>query len=351
MSTVAAAPSETTVGMAVGSPGPQTSVQDGGRPGYLGRGIPIAGAQDHYALAMANVIVGNPHSPAALSLGDPGAAGLEFAIMGPKLRFDRDVTIAITGGGCSPTVDKQPIPTWQAVRVPAGALLNVGRIETGARGYLAVDGGLDVPPFLGSRSTYIRGGIGGFEGRILRKGDHVPLGPPTPDAERVVGRSVVPDAIPDYATIRPLRVLLGPEDDLFEDAAIEAFLGEPWRMSPVADRMGFRTEGPALTFKPRAPEVERDAGSNPSNIVDNVTPLGGIQVPTSGSAIVMGVELGSAGGYAKIATLIMADMGRVGQLRPGDEFRFQAVTLDEAVAADREQRAALSAASLTVPVA
>ncbi len=339
------------VAIEVAFPGPQTSVQDGGRPGYLGRGIPIAGAQDHYSLAMANVIVGNPCSPAAMSQAERGAAGLEFAIMGPKLRFDRDVTVAITGGHCSPTVDKQPVATWEAVRVPAGALLNVGRIEAGARGYLAVDGGIDVPLYLGSRSTYIRGGLGGFEGRTLRKGDRLPLAPATPDAATIVGRTVRPDLIPDYATPQPLRVLLGPEDELFTPEAVEAFLGSEWRMSPVADRMGFRIEGPPLAFRPRSPEVERDAGSEPSNIVDNVTPLGGIQVPTSGAAIIMGVELGSAGGYAKIATLIMADMGRVGQLRPGDVFRFQAVDLAQAIALDRAQRAALDASSLSVPVA
>lgn len=342
----AAQPAAVAAGIAVVSPGPQTSVQDGGRPGFLGRGIPIAGAQDHFSLAMANLLVGNDFSPAAMSLTDPGAAGLEFAIVGPKLRFDRDVVVAITGAKTTPTVDKVPIPTWQAVRVPAGALLNVGRVEQGARGYVAIDGGIDVSLYLGSRSTYIRGGMGGHEGRPLRKGDRLALLPANPAAAGHAGRATRPELIPDYSAPGPIRVLLGPQDELFEPASVAAFLGTPWKMSPVADRMGFRLEGPPLDFRPRSAEVLRDAGSEPSNIVDDVTPLGGIQIPTSGAAIIMGVELGSAGGYAKIATVIVADMGRVGQLRPGDSFRFVAVSLEEAIEIDRRQLAALDVSSL-----
>lgn len=319
-------------------PGLQTTIQDGGRPGHLAKGIPPAGAQDHRSFALASLLVGNVPPPPPLSLGDPGDAGLEMLAMGPTLQFHADGLIALTGGEVAAKLDGEPVPMWTALEVRAGATLRCGKIGPGARSYLAVSGGLVVPRYLGSRSTYVRGAQGGLEGRALLAGDRLTVGERMNGAAASAGRTV------EQALRRPLgapwrvRVVPGPQDHLFSEAGLETFFSAEWKLSPTSDRMGFRFIGPELAMNPRPDYLERDAGSGPADIVDDITPVGGIQVPGAVEPIAMGVENPTAGGYAKIGTVISTDLGVLGQIRPLEEVFFDAVGVDEALAiAERER--------------
>jgi biotin-dependent carboxylase-like uncharacterized protein len=230
--------------------------------------------------------------------------------------------------------------------VRAGGVLRIGLARRGARGYLAIAGGIEVPPYLGSRATHVRGGQGGFDGRALRRGDRLPLGAPGARARERAGLRVREELVPPLGPWT-IRVVPGPQDELFTDEAVETFYATAWKLSPVADRMGFRFVGPLLTFRERPAYLVRDAGSGPSDIVDDIIPVGGIQVPGGVEPIVMGVENPTAGGYAKIATVVSADLGRVGQMRPGEEARFVRVGAEEAVRIGLEQWARVAEESLT----
>lgn len=317
------------------SPGAHTAVQDTGRPGYLGRGIPPSGAQDNFSLRFANRCVGNPFGQPLLTQGSPGAAGLELTLRGPKLRFSHDSVIAVTGADFPVAVNGEPVPTWQAVPVPADGVVEIGAARSGIRGYLAVAGGFDVPLWLGSHSTYVRGGQGGFKGRGLRRGDKLPIGEPegpVPAANRV------PEEVrPRFDEEPVLRVVLGPQDDLIEEESVAEFFSARWQLSPTSDRMGFRVNGVEMIFKPRRPELVREAGALPSNVVLDVTPIGGIQITSGTEAIIMGVEAPSIGGYAKIATVISSDLDVLGQVRPAQFIRFRAIDLEEALEIGRER--------------
>jgi biotin-dependent carboxylase-like uncharacterized protein len=311
-------------------PGLQTTIQDAGRPGYLSRGIPPAGPQDYRSFALASLLVGNPLPPPPLTPGDPGLAGLEILAIGPTLTFEAPALVALAGGHVEATLDGEPVASWTALSVPAGATLKVGKVGPGARAYLAVAGGIDVPRYLGSRATFVRGGQGGLEGRALRKGDRLTVGPGRGDDGS--GRAV-PEELRRRLDERPwtVRVVPGPQDHLFTEAGLERFFSAEWQLSPTSDRMGFRFIGPALEMRERPDYLVRDAGSGPADIVDDITPVGGIQVPGGIEPIAMGVENPTAGGYAKIGTVISTDLGVLGQIRPLEEVFFQAVAVEEAL--------------------
>ena len=311
--------------------GLQTTVQDGGRPGHLSRGIPPAGAQDFYSLAIANLLVGNELTPPPLSRAAPGGAGLEMLVKGVTLRFPEEAVIALSGADMGATVDGAPVERFRPIVVPAGGVLKCGTVKSGARGYLAIAGGIDVPPVLGSRATYIRGAQGGLEGRALRKGDRLKTFSPVITHAKLAKRSLdgLPQA-PDEPSV--IRVVLGPQDFMFTPKGVETFLTTEWRLSPVSDRMGMRLVGPPLELHPRPDYLTRDAGSGPADIVDDVIPVGGIQVPGGIEPIVMGVENPTAGGYAKIATVISADLGKMGQIQPKGPLTFRKVEAAEGVA-------------------
>ncbi len=311
--------------------GLQTTIQDGGRPGFLSRGIPPAGAQDFYSLAIANLLVGNELTPPPLSRASPGAAGLEMLVKGVSLRFGAETAIALAGADLAATLDGALIPRFQPIVVPAGSVLRCGAARSGARGYLAVAGGIDVPPVIGSRATYVRESQGGLNGRALRKGDHLNTFPPAADLRSIAKRTLagLPTA-PDEPTV--IRVVLGPQDFMFTDRGIETFLTAEWHLSPVSDRMGMRLIGPPLELHPRPDYLTRDAGSGPADIVDDVIPVGGIQVPGGIEPIVMGVENPTAGGYAKIATVISADLGKMGQIAPKGTLTFRKVEPADGIA-------------------
>lgn len=292
-------------------PGLLTTVQDLGRPGYQRLGIPPSGPMDRAAFVLANRLVGNPD----------GAAGLECTIRGPRLEVRRDAMVAVTGAEMGLTVNGGDAPSWTAVRVRAGDVLAFRMATAGCRAYLAVAGGVDTPPVLGSRGTYLRGRLGGLEGRALQKGDVLPIGAAGAPGEVAEGRAVSPARRPAYPAEVECRVVLGPQADRFTADGIAAFLGDGYEVTPQADRMGYRLKGPP---------IEHARGHD---IVSDGIPLGGIQVPGEGQPIVLLVDRQTTGGYTKIATVISVDIGRIGQTRPGQRVRFRQVTLAEAHAA------------------
>jgi antagonist of KipI len=306
--------------LVVVEPGLLTTVQDLGRPGYQRLGIPPSGPFDRPAFVLANRLVGNPD----------GAAGLELTLRGPRLEARRECLVAVTGAEMPVTVNDQAAPAWTALRLRPGDVLAFRMVTAGCRGYLAVAGGIDVPPALGSRATYLRGRLGGVEGRPLQKGDALPVGPPPPGIQE--GRSVPPDRRPACPAEVECRVVLGPQDDRFTANGITAFLEGPYEVTPQADRMGYRLKGPAI------------AHARGHDIISDGIPLGGIQVPGEGQPIVLLVDRQTTGGYTKIATVIGPDIARIGQTRPGQRIRFRRVGLAEAHAALRAEQAWLDRA-------
>jgi biotin-dependent carboxylase-like uncharacterized protein len=298
----------------VQEPGPLTTVQDLGRPGHLRVGIPASGPVDAEAFVLANRLVGNPD----------GAAALECTLMGPRLEFADARTIAVTGADMPVTLNGVAAPRWEALRADAGDVLKLGAAKTGVRAYLAVGGGIETPPALGSRATYLRGRLGG---RALARGDRVPLGPATPFAVR----RVPADRVPDYASEPEIQVVLGPQDDRFTPAGIAAFLEGPYEMTPQTDRMGARLHGPV---------IEHVRGHD---IISDGVPLGGIQVVGDGQPIVLLVDRQSTGGYTKIATVCSFDIGRIAQIKPGQRLRFRRVEPDAAHAELSARRRRLDA--------
>ena len=312
------------------SPGILTTIQDLGRPGYYHLGIPMGGAMDRLALRAANLLVGNPE----------GAAGLETVFMGPDLEFTEDATVAVCGADLPPTVNGAEQPSWTAFDVKAGDVLGFDYLRSGARAYIAVSGGIETPPALGSRSTYAIGAIGGLEGRALAAGDSLPVG----DA-KAVGRSgrSVPSALRRGAGTTPeLRMLPGLYWHRVTQASQDAFFEDTWKVANEADRMGYRFQGGrTMEFVER--EQPFGAGSDPSNITDACYPYGSVQVPSGAEPIVLHRDAVSGGGYFMIGTVISADMDLVGQLQPNTTMRFVRTDMESALAARTERSAILAA--------
>jgi biotin-dependent carboxylase-like uncharacterized protein len=260
--------------------------------------------------------------------------------MGPELEFDADALVAVTGAELPPMLDGEPRPTWTAFRVRKGQTLSFGYLKSGARAYLAVSGGVDVPVVLGSRSTYALGALGGFEGRKLLPGDELPLGTGARDMPE--GRAVGPDLRRGPADPAELRVLPGLYWHRITEAAGERFFAETWKVAPEADRIGYRFRGGTpLEFVPR--EQPFGAGSDPSNIVDSCYAYGSVQVPGGTEPIVLHRDAVSGGGYFMLGTVIAADMDLVAQLQPHKPARFVRVGMEEALAARKEPAALLDA--------
>jgi biotin-dependent carboxylase-like uncharacterized protein len=299
-------------------PGIFTTIQDLGRKGYFASGIPPSGAMDRFALRMGNLLVKNPIDE----------AGIEMTAIGMKARVLKETVIALAGAQFSAKLNGNTIPLWQTIYLKEGDLLSIEKPRSGWRGYLCIAGGMDVPPVLGSKSTYTLGGLGGIRGRTLKKGDLIPAGIPRSSLDTLKGRKVKESVLPEAGSEKELRVVLGPQDDHVKGESIEVFLNTPYQVSIRSNRVGYRFEGPQLFFKER-PE-SRDAGLDPSNIVDDGNAIGAIQIPAGKEPICLGVDGVTMGGYVKIACLITADMNRMAQLKPKDLVRFKSVTVDEA---------------------
>ena len=311
--------------------GIRTTVQDNGRTGSLARGFPPSGAADPFAFRLGNLLVGNDVGGPFFISGNPGEAGLEIEVLGFRARFLRECIIAITGGNLDPKINNKPAPMWQTIKVNENDIISFNYPKTGLRSYLNIAGGVQVPLYLGSKSTFLRGSVGGFKGRPLKKGDILEIGKSNTDHAKLEGRKLLKEIIPHYPKHWEFRVILGPHEDLFVDKSVDDFLNSDWEISDKSDKMGLRLFGPKLEFKPRPEYLVRDAGSDPSNIVEDAIPIGGIQVPSGLELIAMAVDGPSMGGFARIATVILADISRMGQAKPGEKVNFIPISHDEAV--------------------
>jgi antagonist of KipI len=303
------------------NPGLYTTVQDRGRWGYQQFGMPVAGAMDDYSLRVANILVGN----------DEYEAALETTLTGPEICFNTDAVIAITGANMLPIVNGQIVPMWRSIRLSKGDVLSFSAATSGARGYIAFAGGLDTPVVMGSRSTYIRGGIGGYEGRKLKSGDEINLRNSGLSLEQLVNRAIPTQYVPEYKTSCQIRAVPGPQDDCFTEESLERFFSSEYEITGEADRMGYRLSGPALSHK-----------SGPDIISDGIN-IGSIQVPGHGMPIVMMADRQTTGGYTKIATVISTDIALMAQLKPGDRVSFIRVDVSEAHRILREYESKISA--------
>lgn len=293
-----------------------TTIQDLGRTGYQQYGVAVAGAMDAFSLRIGNLLVGNKERD----------AGIEATLIGPTLEILKDTRIAITGGDLSPQLNSFPLPMWKSVDVPAGSILSFGRPRSGCRAYIAVRGGIDVPVVMGSRSTYIRAGIGGYQGRPLMEGDILTADiDKYHDKKRWRNRSLAAEAIPHYTSSHEIRVLLGPHLHLFTERSIDQLLNHPFTISPASDRMGYRLKGERLQLKAAV------------ELISEATPAGTIQVPAQGDPIILLADRQTTGGYPKIGTCITVDLPRLAQAKPGDLVRFHPVTLEESHQLLKEQ--------------
>ena len=311
----------------VKSAGLSTSIQDLGRSGYYHLGIPISGAMDRLALRSANMLVGN----------NEGLACLEAVFVGPELEFTQDTIVAVTGGELPPLVDGEPQETWTSFEVKQGQVLSFDYIRKGARAYIAVSGGLDTPPALGSRSTYTIGALGGLNGRPIEAGDEVPVGD---GSNGKVGVTIPEKYRRSPADPVELRVLPGLYWHRLTDAAGDRFFAETWKVALEADRMGYRFQGGTpLEFVER--EQPFSAGSDPSNITDAPYAYGSIQVPGGTEPIVLHRDAVSGGGFFTLGTVISADMDLIGQLQPHTETRFVKVNMAAALTARKDRSSLL----------
>ncbi len=286
-------------------PGLLTTVQDLGREHYQQYGMPVSGAMDPFALRMANILVGN----------DQRQAGLEITSSGLVLSFTGQAWLGLTGADLGARLRGQPLRPWQSFAVDNGDLLEFTAVTRGFRAYLSFAGGLKIPEVMGSRATYLRGGIGGYQGRRLFRGDCI----------EIVGSSsrpdpvIIPDSyLPPYSQKVEVRAVPGPQEDYFSPAERKKFFSSSYQLRADCDRMGYRLQGP---------EIKHLRGAD---IISEGIPLGAVQVPGDGNPIIMLADRQTTGGYAKIATLISVDIPLVAQLKPGDRISFKALNVEEA---------------------
>ena len=294
-------------------PGLLTTVQDTGRWGLQGRGVPPAGPMDPWSHRLANALVGNPAE----------AATLEITLKGPEVEFEDERIVAVAGAHFAIEVDGKGQSPNTAFTVPAGARLRIGSRRAGARGYFAVTGGFATPTVLGSRSTHLVSRLGGLAGRQLAAGDSLPLGPLIRLQPGQRGTTPLPAS--DGPT--RVRVLPGPHVHRFSPDALDQLQSSPYTVGTDSDRMGFRLTGPCLRH------------ANGADIISDATPMGVLQVPASGQPVLLMADRQTTGGYPNLATVITADIGLAGQLAPGDRIQFEACTIEAAMAAliKREQ--------------
>lgn len=295
--------------MTILSPGPLSTIQDGGRFGAMGKGFSPGGAMDSEAMAIANLLVGNA----------PGVGVIEMTMLGITARFDCDCTIALTGADMSARLNDKPVGRYCSVFIHSGDVLSMKTAENGMRAYLATAGGFDLPVVMGSVSTNLKCALGGFRGRKLQVGDELPL---NQSSSAFLPRRVLPPE--DYPENICLRVLPGPQDDAFTKAGISTFLGCEYTVTDKADRMGIRLSG------------EKIESRHGVDILSDGIVAGSVQIPASGTPIIMMADRQTTGGYAKIATVISADLSRAAQARPGTRICFVQVTEREAIRLRRE---------------
>ncbi|MDF2569521.1 MAG: kipA 2 [Sporomusa sp.] len=287
-----------------------TTIQDEGRWGYQAFGMPIAGALDKYAYRIANILVGNQEQAAVIEMTHAGAA----------FKFDQEQFVAVCGADMQGKLEGKSINNWSSFFVPQQGELRFDAAISGCRTYLAVRGGIEVPLVLGSRSTYTRAKLGGYEGRILRQGDVLYVGQDSsaPTAPRRLQHQFVPQ----YPSEVNLRVILGPQDNMFTDSAVQTFLSSAYTIAGQADRAGYPLKGPKIL--PLGKEAD---------IVSDAVGLGAIQIASNGRPFIVTADHQTTRGFAKIGYVIRVDLSALAQARSGDKVRFTAVSEQEAVKA------------------
>lgn len=297
----------TTAALQILKPGLLTSVQDLGRYGHQASGVPVAGPMDTFSHRLANQLVGNAMN----------AATLEITLIGPDLIVEADTTMAIAGAQFEVTCDDRPLSPGASFQVTRGQRLKFGRIQQGARAYLAVAGGIQTAPMLGSRATHLVSRMGGFSGRALQAGDRVPIAEDSGPRQQ---RKSVGLTLPTKGRAL-LRVMPGPQANWFHADALRAIASVSFRISPQSNRMGYRLQGPPLVRT-------RD-----DELISEPLGIGAIQIPAAGEPILLMADRQTAGGYPKIGYVISADLPIAGQLAPGDFIEFHVCTHQEAVTA------------------
>ncbi|RXT04933.1 biotin-dependent carboxyltransferase family protein [Ammoniphilus sp. CFH 90114] len=304
-------------------PGLLSSLQDLGRYGYQKHGVIVSGVMDPLAHRLANILVGN----------EENAATMEITMMGPVIEFQRDTLFSLCGGDLTPTIEGVKVPMWRPVWVKQGTQLKFGNSATGCRAYLAVAGGFDVPDVMGSKSTYLRGGIGGYRGRALQAGDELPVGAVSELSNRLFKRlsqihtdqpfqtvtwAVSSELLPFYTDRPTIRVIRGNEYRWFTEKSREQFFQQAFSVSPQSDRMGYRIKGPQLELM------------EPRELISEAVAFGTVQVPPEGQPIVLLADRQTTGGYPKIAQIISVDLPLMAQVKPGDHVHFYEVSHQEA---------------------
>ena len=282
-----------------------TTVQDAGRRGYQRYGLGVSGAVDVQSYVYANVLVGNVNNEAVL----------EITLLGPKIEFTSSAVIAITGGNLSPALNGEPCPMYRAIKIKQGDMLSFGAVKSGCRAYIAFAGGLEITPIMGSRSTYIKANLGGYEGRKLMQGDEIAFRKPGACPPNVENRAM---KAPHFRGKYEVRVLMGPQEESFTDDGVHTFLNSDYSVTNEFDRMGYRLTGPKI-------QHVKDG-----NIITDGIAFGAIQVPDGGEPIIMLSDRQTTGGYAKIASVINVDMTMIAQCKAGDTVRFVKTDIETA---------------------
>ncbi len=302
--------------MTILSPGPLSTIQDEGRFGYMSTGFSPNGAMDAYSMKIANILVGNT----------PEDGVIEMTMMGMAAHFSCDTVMALTGADMQPMLNGEPVEMYCAVPVHAGDELVLKAATRGLRTYLSVAGGFDLPWEMGSMSTNLKCGLGGFCGRKLQAGDEIPLRRSITICQ-LGNRKTKPEN--EYADVITVRVVMGPQADYFTQKGIDTFLNSSYTVTPQSDRMGVRLDG------------EKIENKNGVDIISDGIATGAIQIPAAGTPIIMMADRQTTGGYAKIATVISSDLKLIAQAKPGTKISFQAVTEKEAVTLKRKEQRAL----------
>jgi len=314
--------------------GLETSVQDyPGRIGTLNLGFPPSGPMDSWSFRLANVLVEN----------EPGTAALECQFMGPTLKFNSDRVIAITGADMSPKIDGAPVPLWESLEVKKDQVLEMAFATIGARSYIAFSGGINTTPWLGSRSTFHKAGVGGIDGKAIQDGQIIPLN----KSKSVTGRKIKKTSIPVMSTNKKwsVEVVKGPNDDWVDEKGHKMFLNSDWKLQSKSDRTGYRLEGPKWSFTEKATNKGLEHGTFPSNIIDQGYPVGAINL--AGQTPIILVNDGpSMGGFIVPYTVPSASFWKLGQAKPGDSFNFVEISVEKAQTLRTEQTTICSEASL-----
>ncbi|MGV8982089.1 5-oxoprolinase subunit C family protein [Clostridium sp.] len=299
--------------MKILKPGMYTTIQDEGRYNYQKSGMSVSGAMDQFSLKIANILVGN----------SSGEACLEATLMGPEIKFQGNALIAVTGANLVPMINSMVVEMWCGLNVREGDVLSFGTVKNGCRSYISIARGIDVPEVMGSKSTYVKGKVGGFQGRILKAGDELKI--KASDENNFTDVLRLPtEFIPCYNKDNMVRVVMGPQDDYFTSEGTNTFLNCPYEVTNEADRMGYRLSGTKISHKVGA------------DIISDGITMGSVQVPGHGAPIIMMADRQTTGGYTKIATVITPDINIVGQLKPGDSVRFKSIDIQEAHKVYRE---------------